>query len=960
MKHFAPSVSSLGASRALALTSLLLVVACNDSNPAAPPPPSIKLPGEKTPTQLARDAEVPGITLEVLEVTGGTAAGGNFRSGDTVAVRFSLKKKDGTLWRIDEFANARTLLSGPTENYQRVLPEQSDVATRAVYNGDGTYTYTFATAIPDTYVAPVNDTKSFGAGDGELTGEPLRSGTYTLGLYFSWDYTVEGVAYRDSNTQTVDLLFGTATTLAAREVVSKDNCNQCHQSLRAHSGRRTEVKVCLLCHTSGSEDANNTAGTLTPGQSIDFRVLIHKLHNGSHLPSVLGVSTNEDGDRIFNAPKQPYQLAGRTSIHDYSEAAFPVWPQGLIAMPRDDGYSFLSTADKATDDRIRTGMTSCFACHGDPDGKGPLPAPKQGDLAYAQPTRRACGSCHDDVVWTRPYIANGQAMDPQLDDSECLRCHGAGKELETRKVHVHPLQDAAFNPGLNIAIQSLTDAGSTSLNGKIDPGEKIAITLKITDDTGAEVAASALASVSAVVAGPTTNSNLLLNTSIPVAALTGTQPYKVNVPQLVLLEAAGTSSATLGDEFRTVFAPHWNMNGGATTVYVNSAVGFSTVLTSEVKGPQNYIDVIDASGLLRNDYVAVDNGVTGKTEYVQIQTIEGKRLWFAATGSTTYAPGLLKDHAVGASVIKVTLTAKKSGTDYALDAQAGKITELVEFGDGKAVVVSYLTDFVLPKTYPMPINATPSLDERSGEWAGKPIVDGTHALTVWGVQNLTLSRFGETNSYRNTSVGDRFDFLVGSATTLAPYNLVADGMTSCNACHQDLLFHGGGRRGFDTCIACHSTAGAEDRPQYVAPNAPATAGVTINFREMLHKIHMGAELAKASSYQIVGFGAGTYPNNFGVSTFDAVEFPAMPGGVLNCTKCHGANNTAWLQPAERAHPTAQGKPIQSWRTTCGACHDSDAATSHIVLQTSAEGQESCAICHAKDREWHVKLMHKAR
>jgi len=34
----------------------------------------------------------------------------------------------------------------------------------------------------------------------------------------------------------------------------------------------------------------------------------------------------------------------------------------------------------------------------------------QGDNWKAQPSMEACGSCHDDVDWTRPYIQNGQTM----------------------------------------------------------------------------------------------------------------------------------------------------------------------------------------------------------------------------------------------------------------------------------------------------------------------------------------------------------------------------------------------------------------------------------------------------------------------------------------------------------------------------------------------------------------------
>ena len=196
---------------------------------------------------------------------------------------------------------------------------------------------------------------------------------------------------------------------------------------------------------------------------------------------------------------------------------------------------------------------------------------------------------------------------------------------------------------------------------------------------------------------------------------------------------------------------------------------------------------------------------------------------------------------------------------------------------------------------------------------------------------------------------------MGSAATLEPYDLIASG-SSCFNCHQELAFHGFGRRGFESCVLCHGTAGSEDRPQYVAANAPATSGLTVSFRTMLHKIHMGEELTNASTYQVVGFGSASYPNNFGVSTFGEIRFPALPGGVQNCDKCHG--NDAWHQPAPRAHPTDQDAPIRRWSVVCGACHDSSDAQAHIAVQTDALGTESCAVCHGEGKEWNVQRMHR--
>jgi hypothetical protein len=932
-----------------------LLAGCNGSN-SSPATMVFGPNGPRTPTTVDRAADAPGIVLEIRSITGASGADGTFQVGDRPVVTFTARKNGGSSWRLDDFTLGRIMLSGPTVNYQRVIPEQQDLLTASRYNADGTFSYTFSPGLPAAYAAPLNDSTDIDSDDGELAGQPLLAGTYTVGMYVGWDYTVLDQSFRDAGDATMDFLVGGASAVTDREVVLQTNCNQCHSSLRAHGGVRRSVKLCVLCHTSGAEDKNvSTVAGGTPGVTIDFRVMIHKLHNGAHLPSVLGVATNLDGSRNYTATPQPYVVVGfQNSEHGFSDVHFPVWPQGLTAMPRDLGYTALTTPQKATEDTIRTGVSSCAACHGDPDGQGPLTAPSQGQIAFSQPSRRACGSCHDDVDWSRPYTSNGSTMPAQGNDSSCLLCHGVvGSAIAPATAHTHPQQDPSFNTGTNLAVTGLTEAGTNNGDGNIDPGEKVAVTFRVTDDAGADIAPSAMPSITVVVSGPTTNSNLLLSTSIPAALLAGSQPFTSNLPQAVLLEYVGDSTAGLGDVFTTARTPLWDVTGAATTVFVRTPTGGgSSVLASAATAPRNWLDVADATGFARNDYVVVDDGVAGQVEYLQVTWVEGSRLWFASTI-------VAKNHAAGATVLEVTLTQKTRTTHYSVTAATGQITEVAEFGTGNAVVVSYTSDFVMPTVYPLPLNDTPTLDETAGEWAGKPIADGTYAATLYGSRTLTLSLFGESNSYRSTSIGARQEFLVGAATELEPYGLIATG-ASCNACHQDIAFHGGGRRGFTTCIACHGTAGSEDRAQYTAPNAPATAGTTINFRTMLHKIHMGEELANASSYSIVGFGSGAYPNNYGLSTFSEVVFPAMPGGVAQCTKCHGADNLAWLEPLPRNHPTAQAQPVLAWRAVCGACHDSDAATAHIQVQTSAGGVESCAVCHGTDREWHVQLMHKVR
>ena len=155
---------------------------------------------------------------------------------------------------------------------------------------------------------------------------------------------------------------------------------------------------------------------------------------------------------------------------------------------------------------------------------------------------------------------------------------------------------------------------------------------------------------------------------------------------------------------------------------------------------------------------------------------------------------------------------------------------------------------------------------------------------------------------------------------------------SCNACHEKLAFHGGGRDDTKFCVTCHtdqrrigytnvaSTAGKFPALKETA-TVNATTGITSykytredgvpssyvydgeavgNFVTMIHKIHQGTSLVKDGyNYADVAF------NNKG--------FSKLNGGQKMCTTCHSSD-------------TAKVTNVDNWNTkpsrqACGACHD---------------------------------------
>ncbi len=1044
-------------------------------------------PAGASAVNLTKWDDLPGVVLAITSVAGGSGTNGNFQAGDTVRVTFTVKRKDTTTLPLNELSSAAIYVSGPTSNYQRVVASQSDVLTRAVSNGDGTWTYTFSAGLPANFLAPLNDSATFGADAGELAGQPLISGTYTVGLQAYKNYSIEGVTLRDPGNATADFLFGAATALAKREVVTEANCNQCHSDLRAHGGSRNELGTCLLCHTAGAEDRNvATVEGGTPGITIEFGVMVHRIHNAAHLPSVLGVGTVDAGTRDYAVAPKPYKIVGyNNSVNDFSDFAFPVMPSAYAAflydtagttyrgvggngpMPRDIGWAGLAAPAKYAEDKIRTGAVACAKCHGDPDGAGPLPAPAQGGNHESVATRKVCGSCHDDVDWDKPYAANGVTMPPQPNDATCANCHPAtGGALAVRTAHLHPYSNPAINTGVNLAISGLT-AGSGP-NGKHQLNDPFEVTFSVTNDADAGVPVMTLTRLQAIVVGPKSNRQIILpNTNPYDFGLRKSSPFTGNGTATGLSVAAGATEQVVAVVFTN--STTFDVVGSSTAALTNQPLGAASGATAsvsyngvtftltqgatafaandrfyvEVVPPQaSYtlkvpldvafervgaatggadvftvgnlpllwgrqvvmertavqagaplaqptelqqrfvvVDAAAVSAIAVGDRVVIDSGLASE-EYAQVGRVQTTsdvngadlgaldKLWF--TTPLRYV------HSTGATVQEVTLSTRREGSAYTVtNAANGELTAIAGgFTAGNPVVVSYRTwgrfgwkrapGDVVQTAFPAPMADSDEVDGSWGDWKGLPLLDGTYTVGMWANKDFTVTPAGavttttawdnfttDNTTYRMMAPPATRDFLYGAATTVETRAVISSGAT-CNTCHGDLAAHGFGRRGLDTCLLCHNSPGLEDGPKYSYASwyVTGTPGASMDFRSLLHRVHAGKELTKP--YVVNGVFLGTpYP-----VSYETVGFPSFKGGVSECTKCHGATNTAWQEPAARTHPLAPG-PVRTWAVTCGSCHDSTDAQTHFLVQSWA-GDESCGVCHGKGREYSVAVSHKVR
>jgi len=154
-------------------------------------------------------------------------------------------------------------------------------------NAIGDYTYTFKTKAPATFDATV--THSIGVSAQRNLAE--------FGTFDEWSETSNDVFTFVPNGSAVKV---------TRSVVTTDACNQCHDPLIGHGGSRLEVELCIMCHTPQ---------TINPDTQLtqDMKVLIHKIHMGSSLPSVKAGT--------------PYRIWHRGAWSDFSTVVFPGHPE---------------------------------------------------------------------------------------------------------------------------------------------------------------------------------------------------------------------------------------------------------------------------------------------------------------------------------------------------------------------------------------------------------------------------------------------------------------------------------------------------------------------------------------------------------------------------------------------------------------------------------------------------------
>lgn len=392
-------------------------------------------------------------------------------------------------------------------------------------NADGDYTYTFKTKAPTTFDATV--THAIGVSARRDLSEFLTQDEWAQVSNDVYNFVPDGSPVK-----------------VTRNVVPTAVCNGCHDPLIGHGGSRLTVELCILCHTPQTVNPDTLL-------SQDMPVLIHKIHMGKNLPSVIAGT--------------PYRIWHRGNWSDFSEVGFP------------------SGVDE---------LMTCEVCH--------QKAPQAANYATV-PTRAACGACHDNVNFASG--ANHVNL-PQVNDNQCTQCHQpSGAEFDASIKGAHTVATRSQQlPGVVLAISRVDNA---------KPGQKPSVTFTVQDKAGNSLDITKMDLLNLVLTGPTTDYNGYISEDVRKAAASGRE-YVYTFT--AALPAAATGSYAVGIEGYKNFTINANTVNSAVVRDVGfNKVFYFPVGAAEVAPRRQVVSQALCAGC--HDKLMLHGGIRQNVEY---------------------------------------------------------------------------------------------------------------------------------------------------------------------------------------------------------------------------------------------------------------------------------------------------------------------------------------------------------
>lgn len=303
---------------------------------------------------------------------------------------------------------------------QRQATAEAASTTGAVFtdNGNGTYTYKFA--------------KDFGAYTAANSPGPGPAIAFDGALTHRIGFEIRGTGLNAINNPVYTYVPATGATTSLPlqyDVVNTTECSACHDKLAFHGGPRTDVQYCVVCHNPGTIDPQS-------GNSVDMKVMVHKIHMGNKLPSVVAAGNTDP------AAGKGYTIWGNSLSY---------WNYNGIAFTQD--------------------VRNCTTCHRESDATTP-----QASNWRTTVNSEACGTCHDNINFQTGVGHGGIGA----TDADCATCHGPNSTtsngaLRVAEAHRMPAIEAARKFKYQVVRVENTA-----------PGQFPLVTIKVTDPTNAD------------------------------------------------------------------------------------------------------------------------------------------------------------------------------------------------------------------------------------------------------------------------------------------------------------------------------------------------------------------------------------------------------------------------------------------------------------------------------------------
>lgn len=572
----------------LAMLTLLAGCSGDDGAPGATGPAGADAPTVSAPISALTAEEMANLTM-TGQVTGVTIASppvvtfwvkDQFGRGLT-----GLGEKATTSLNTMRFALAKLVpgTQGSPSNWVAYTGVASSATSRPstentgtmVDNGDGSYTYTFVTNVS---TSPTNTW--------ETVYEPSR--THRLAIQISGTIAESGMAIANPINIVYDWVPAGGAVTTKREITTTEACNSCHGKIGVTTphGGRVDTRYCVVCHSDQRRIGRTvTAPTTTQlpadqyvvnGESLgNFPVMIHKIHMGANL----AFSGYDYANVFFN------------DIH---------YPQDVI---------------------------NCRKCH-----QQSTNAP-QGNNWKSNPSRRACGSCHDRVdfsldVDTFPFLAHTGGS--QTNDFLCSGCHDAAA-IETYHLTVNATPN---NPSVPTGFVNFTyEISSVTVTNTTQP----VIKFRILADGAAVTFTGAGSTANSAPAGAVINNfsgspSFQMSYAMPQDGITS--PVDYNNLGRSAAQPASVSIAYLlasGNSRGTITGP--DGSGYYTATITDLTYGFPSGSTLRAVGLQGYFTQVSPAGARHS--VSVVKAVTNDTvrrSIVDNTKCGGCHEWFEGHG----------------------------------------------------------------------------------------------------------------------------------------------------------------------------------------------------------------------------------------------------------------------------------------------------------------------------------------